>query len=110
MTLLLVNNRLTPGDPMVTALSRRTHEGMAHFAGTGPEDRTCRECEHWMSRGKWSREGDLGMGGEPLDSPCAKARQFMMKRRTASVPHDACACKWFVLSERPQPLKRPEKD
>lgn len=34
----------------------KTHLGQAHLAGTGPDNRTCRECKHWYC----TRENSVG--------------------------------------------------
>jgi hypothetical protein len=88
--------------------AQQTHRGMAHFAGTGPVGRTCRECAHWQSKRRWSAPGALG-GGEPLASPCARYH-VLMRQPGKPVPHSAWACRHFEQSPAPQPLQRPRKE
>jgi hypothetical protein len=87
----------------------QTHIGMAHFAGTGPVDKTCRECVYWMKRGKWTKADLMIDGRVPEPSPCRRYRNLLNlpNRGLPAVPHDAAACKWFGQAERPQPLKPP---
>lgn len=79
----------------------QTHAGMAHFAGSGPDDKTCRECEHWGHQNPPSRTSSKTlMGGELNDAICIKAKS-MMGLKTPRVPHDARACKYFTQDVNP---------
>lgn len=83
-----VSSKLTMTEPEHLA----THEGMAHFAGTGPAGRTCRECIHWD---KGNRNN-----GWLQPAPCKEfARLSKSKRRSRhAVPDDAAACKYFEIN------------
>jgi hypothetical protein len=73
-----------------------TFKGMAHFAGTGPEGKTCRECEHWQWNSRRSESG------APQPASCAKWKQLMGSPRDGmAIPHSAKACKYFF----PRPAK-----
>lgn len=73
-----------------------THEGMAHFAGTGPAGATCRHCQHWND-GK-NRSLKSGAAGIALSgsAPCRKFHELVPGKRRPPVPGHAVACKWFV--------------
>lgn len=87
-----IQDHLTSGP--VDTLARATHPGMAHFAGTGPALKTCRECIFWNHRlydyraknGKWR--------GLILPADCNKYRQ-MTQRAGEKIPDYAAACKYF---------------
>jgi hypothetical protein len=86
-----------------------TPPGMAHWAGTGPRDATCRECVSWRATGKWFSEGP-GSSGAPMPARCTAYRTLGMLRSFGpAVPHDTPSCKVFVRTTKPQPIKRPEK-
>jgi hypothetical protein len=64
--------------------------GQAHFCGTGPPGRTCRQCTHW-----WH---DLsGYDHKGFIKP-ARCRQFtaLTNQLGARVPADTPACKYFA--------------
>ena len=84
-----------------------TPAGMAHWAGSGPLDTTCRECRFWAAMGKWREEGPGG-SGLPLPSRCRKYKALgMLKKYGPPIPHDTPSCKHFEATAKPQPLKRP---
>jgi hypothetical protein len=87
-----------------TALAETTHQGQAHFAGTGPFGATCIECKLWMFYDWHSAHGKHG--GEPKDAPCAKYRQ-LMRKEGPKIPHAASACKYFEERDKPVPMRRP---
>lgn len=78
----------------VDALARQSHPGQAHFAGTGPHGKTCRECVFWnhvtydyrSKSGKWR--------GLILPANCKKYQQITQKVGD-KIPDDAAACKYF---------------
>ena len=76
-----------------------THKGMAHFAGTGPAGKHCRECVFWQKTGRW-------FGSGPAPARCGKFQQ-LTRRPGPSVPHNAHACRHFELTDRAQPLLKP---
>ncbi|ACL60615.1 hypothetical protein [Methylobacterium nodulans] len=93
---------LTPGlhrgDQPVAQLAARTHKGQAHFAGTGPAGKQCRQCARWMFVGQW-RHG-------PAPSPCGKYRE-LMRQKGKPVPYGAAACKFFEPRAQEIPLAKP---
>lgn len=94
---LLINKpaeeNLTRGHGTLEANIRMTYGGMAHFAATGPEGKTCRMCEHWLSEGH-------AASGILKPARCDKFRQMTGKRGEA-IPHSAHACKYFVENDKP---------
>ena len=95
-------------DPHLTANSatdkaRFTHQGQAHFGGTGPKGKTCRECIHWCTfPGLMPAYYGRQRGFEVKGQAC---REFgrLMQREGPAVPHDAPSCKHFQLSDDPPP-------
>jgi hypothetical protein len=77
-------------------MARATFAGMAHFAGTGPELKTCRECQHWDHGGPhdyYAKRGKFGGLIKP-----ARCRKYGALTNAAGdkVPDDAPACKHFT--------------
>ena len=85
---------LTQGhDPVLAAQIARTQPGMAHWALTGPLDRTCADCEHLgyqrpvrgakiKMRGHGGRAKFLALTGShgPVVPKCAEACRHFMPR------------------------------
>jgi hypothetical protein len=110
MTRLTVTEGLNrEGQEEIIAAVSQTHAGMAHFALTGPAGRSCRECAHCASSGKWfSARGRLA--GAPKPAPCSKFEKLMhLEAGGPPVPHDAHACKFFSENETPQLLRAPKE-
>jgi hypothetical protein len=87
---------------------RRTFAGMAHFAGTGPAGKTCRECVFW----NWSREGYYGQkkfGGTLKPQRCLRYSQLSNGRQGETIPSNAQACKYFEPAPTERPLTRPAR-
>jgi hypothetical protein len=82
---VLRTNFLTASPVDYTA--RASHPGMAHFANSGPQGKTCRACAHWDSRAD-----DRGVRAKP-----ARCTKFFALTRTlgAKVPGGAGACRYF---------------
>jgi hypothetical protein len=59
---------------------KQSHEGMAHFAGTGPENTTCKTCS-WYTKDRF----------------CLKFRRMMMTRKSPMVPADTPSCKYYEV-------------
>ncbi|HEY1888462.1 MAG TPA: hypothetical protein VGG86_20835 [Roseiarcus sp.] len=68
-----------------------THPGQAHFAVDGVH--TCRECEHWASKGQRDKARLL------KPAQCLKA-----PKEYPAIPHQAWACRYFELSPAPPPV------
>lgn len=97
------NANLTESPGSVPSLRREHFAGMAHFAGTGSDGSTCRECVHWQ---KLKRAANYSFG---VIKPRACAQyQRMTGRRGHLVPHDAHACKYFEAAAKPDPEFGPQ--
>lgn len=75
--------------------AKGTVPGMAHFAGTGPEGTTFRECEFWKSK-KYKRSG-----GVLNARRCRKYPRLSQGVHGAGVPHSTASCRWFEASSNP---------
>ena len=83
----------TPFDTNV----RASYPGMAHFARTGPQGSTCRECSNWK-HDKWDYHSKSGKHhGLIKPASCRKYREIIGVEG-ARVPDDAQACKYFDLN------------
>lgn len=61
---VLAETRLTnPFSPDVAMSIAQSFAGMAHFAGTGPAGRTCRECDAWCRGAKKFARDKIEDGG-----------------------------------------------
>lgn len=105
MTLFNLTHGLHREDQPTASAAAGTHVGQAHFAGSGPMGRTCRECVNWV----WSSKVD---GWSKFDGPrparCAKYKG-LMREWGRKVPHGAYSCKYFELRDSEVPLVKPEK-
>jgi hypothetical protein len=105
MTFFPLTHGLHREDQPAAHAAKHTHLGQAHFAGSGPGGRTCRDCAMWS----WSPkvQGWAKFTG-PKASPCAKYRE-LMRGWGRSVPHGALACRHFLPRDAEIPLVKPEK-
>jgi len=88
-----MRQHLTIAADLVTELQiARTVPGMAHFAGTGPDDR-CGRCEFW--RRPPSAFGTVGA------YPCAKYQELMRVKSSPRVSGLTPACRYFVMRGQP---------
>ena len=94
---------LTVIDKKLEAQQRQTAPGMAHWSGSGPKDKTCRECVFWQFERFYSQSGKHG--GAPMPANCKKYTNLMNGKRGNKVPHHKLACKYFEQNEKP-PLIR----
>ncbi len=90
--------------PETLEAARGTYLGQAHFAGTGPENTTCRQCVHWGNKtqaGEWRGfdYADDGMGMMALEP--AKCHYPIMNKAARRVPPQAGSCAFY--SERFDP-------
>lgn len=75
-----------------------TYPGQAHWGGSGPKRKTCRECVHW---GEPKREFAYFSDGSGL-KPQKCGRYFAMTGTWgAGVPHEAKACRDFLEAKDP---------
>lgn len=98
---------LTILDPDFEAKRRRTQPGMAHFAGTGPQGSTCRECLFWtgcgVDSGYYAKNGKHSGGLKPRS--CQKHRDLMRGDIGSPILHDTASCKYFSESVAPPPIR-----
>lgn len=83
--------------------ARATFPGMAHFAGTGPSGRTCRECVFWNHQPHAYRSKNGKHSGLIKPAACRKFQQLMHVDGN-QIPDDARSCKYF--DENPTPPAR----
>lgn len=96
------DRKLTVLDPQFERQRAMTWPGQAHFAGTGPHGKTCRQCEYWSGCGVESGyHPQFGkFRGELKKRPCER-HAALMNKVGPGVPHDAPACKHFVENTSP---------
>lgn len=78
----------------------QTPSGCAHWAGSGPKGKTCRECEFWTGgkeRYATAKTGDH-MAHELKPGQCAKYKQ-LKGRYDGRIPHRTPACKHFNAAD-----------
>jgi len=76
-----------------------THDGQAHWAGTGPANKTCRECAHFCADRRYSAASVSHAKGELTPAPCRLYRRRTGRLR--NIPHRAVACKYFEQNDNP---------
>jgi hypothetical protein len=74
-------------------VARATYPGMAHFAGSGPPQKTCRECSFW-DHGHHDYRAAGKQRGLIKPARCRKFRA-LMNAVGAKIPDDAAACRHF---------------
>ena len=80
--------------------ARATHPGMAHFAGSGPQFKTCRECIFWAHEQFDYRSKNGKYSGLIKPARCKKYRA-LMHEEGGQIPDDARACKYFEQNATP---------
>jgi len=104
-------NLFAPNDLHLTVIDRelenqrgRTVAGMAHFAGTGPANATCRECVHWTGCGESTGYAAKKIGGGQIKPrACAQFKSMMRGQIGGKIPYDVAACKYFDRNPSPPP-------
>ena len=91
--------KLTSLDPVLEGRIKATQQGMAHWAGTGPALRTCRECNHYTQEGYYSKTGKNHGSLKP--GICAKYRSMMNNKPGPKIDPNLPSCKYF--DENPKP-------
>ena len=77
---------------------RKSPPGMAHWAGTGPKGKVCRQCIHYTNEGRYSLGGKHPGWLKP--GRCTKFGA-MMRKKGPTFPIRTLACKHF--EENPNP-------
>lgn len=105
-------NRLTTGDEAREAQIRSTFPGMAHIGGTGPADKTCRECQRWTEDAYGKRQpAEYNQIHTLKGATCGRFIAMMgrvLQGSPPKVPHDAAACQFFEPAEHAPPIKEPK--
>lgn len=99
---------LTSVNPEHDAMVAKTPPGMAHWAGTGPKNTTCRECISYQFNGYKSKRG--GISGGALKLGICNKYLSMMKMTGSKVPFETPSCKYFELNKQAPPIIDPRKD
>lgn len=84
-----MDSHLTEPNPALAEQVRRTPDGMAHWAGTGPDGATCAKCEHYG----YFYEDRAGQSRRKPSACALYARR--MQKHGGNIPSDTDACKWF---------------
>jgi hypothetical protein len=98
----VISEHLTKPNPVLASQIAATPSGMAHWAGSGPDLKTCRECvffDHGNSY--YSKTGMRGGGLKP--AKCKKYRA-MTQQNGGNIPHETRACKYFEQSDKVPPV------
>jgi hypothetical protein len=95
-----LSDKLTHPNPTIDRQASATHPGMAHFAGTGPDNMTCRQCLNWAHIAYDYRSKTGKYGGLIQPALCRKFKAITGKSGD-KVPDDAVACKYFEHNINP---------
>jgi hypothetical protein len=79
--------------------------GMAHVAGSGPRDATCRLCIFWAPPAGLTKH--TYYAGKLRPCRCLKYMK-LTGRIGGDIPFDAAACRYFEPSDSPPPLFKPK--
>jgi hypothetical protein len=82
----------------------RTYIGQAHFAGSGPAGKTCRECCFWVPAPGTTKHAYDQSGIKA--HRCTKRASMMRSKDAQLVPPKASACKYFEPPESPPPQRQ----
>jgi hypothetical protein len=86
-------------------MQEQTRPGMAHWSGSGPKGKTCRDCMFWGVGNKFRRD----TWGELRPRQCTKFTRLSGGRRGDGVPHGCWACKYFeARPSSPEALRKRE--
>lgn len=108
-TLLIASKNLTKAHGELQQNISQTYAGMAHFAGTGPRNASCRGCAHWI----YSEAERLVFRRDPDTKVlklrrCHKFQRMTQCENARAVPHFALACRHYDPDDRAPPAY-PEK-
>jgi len=89
---------LTEPNPELAKQIRNTPNGMAHWAGTGPEGKTCKACIHHGT--VHPRDGEtpyshIPYSHIPYSNRCKLYQQRANGRVGGKVPGSTSACKYY---------------
>lgn len=82
-----------------------TWPGQAHWGGSGPRGKTCRECQHWHGGGPG---GYYEATNSLRDATCQKFADTMTLKpaNCPKVPHSALACRHFEQNAAPPKIHK----
>lgn len=106
----LFTDHLTMGEQLRPV--RQTSLGQAHFGGTGPEGKTCRECRKWYCVSQEGHRKDpeyKGDGGKVLYLQPAHCNHAIANKAYRLIPHDALSCMFFDEADGPPTKSRRDK-
>ena len=90
-----------------------TAMGQAHFAGTGPKGRTCRECAHWQIRNAKGEKVAYQYKGngtpKVLEILSAHCTYPIANKANNRVPHGAASYRLFKPADSPPPATRRDR-
>ncbi len=100
----IINKGMTDADGR-SRIYAATMPGMAHFALTGPEGKTCRECFFWQPQPR-APDFEPPILRNSGKRTCRQYKNLMRGKSGNAVPHDAPACRYFEQEKRllPTPL------
>lgn len=87
----------------IAEMAAKTVPGMAHWAGSGPAGKTCRECSECTTHGYYSK-GRKANGGLLKPVSCDKYKE-MMRGAVVRFGHDREACRFFIEAAQPLSMK-----
>lgn len=81
-------------------MHRITHGGMAHFAGSGPPDKTCQSCKfkgysRTSMKGRYDERSGALVHNSYRTSGCKKFYQ-LTGQHGQTFPSDTASCKYFA--------------
>lgn len=94
-----------PHDERMRSFVASTYPGMAHWCGSGPKRKSCRECDHYEFKGYYSA-GSKVSGNSLKPGRCLKYKD-MMGKWGPKFPWHVEACSFF--QENPEPPKKRSK-
>lgn len=94
-----MSEHLTAPNKHLAEQQANTPPGMAHWAGTGPKGKQCRECLFWTGCGGERGYYSGGNGLKPRS--CKKYMDLMSGKRGPAVPYYTPACRHFAQSDKP---------
>lgn len=83
----------------------KTFIGQAHIAGTGPEGKTCRDCQYWQSKDPKRARYSFKHAAKPGELKPSRCKYPIMNKAPRTIPHDAGACRFFEQADQPLPVK-----
>jgi hypothetical protein len=97
-----ISAHLTQPNKELGAMISQTPSGMAHWAGSGPEFKTCRECAHFDHGNSYYSK--TGMRGGCLKPAKCKKYRAMTQQNGGNIPRITRACKYFKQADVVPPV------